>query len=157
MKIEYDKDLARMNTFGMKVSCACYVEFSSEDENTFGMKVSCACYVEFSSEDELSDIFRNMGRYGFPQPFLHIGGGSNLLFTRDFPGTVFHSAIRFIRRVDVQGDSGLKASSGAAGQPGSILVEAGSTSAHGAPGRGSGDRRTFPASRGKPEPLQSRI
>ena len=106
MKIEYDKDLARMNTFGMKVSCA--------------------CYVEFSSEDELSDIFRNMGRYGFPQPFLHIGGGSNLLFTRDFPGTVFHSAIRFIRRVDVQGDSGLKASSGAAGQPGSILVEAGS-------------------------------
>ena len=107
MKIEYDKDLARMNTFGMKVSCA--------------------CYVEFSSEDELSDIFRNMERYGFPQPFLHIGGGSNLLFTRDFPGTVFHSAIRFIRRVDVrQDDSGLKASSGAAGQPGSVLVEAGS-------------------------------
>ena len=107
MKIEYDKDLARMNTFGMKVSCA--------------------CYVEFSSEDELSDIFRNMERYGFPQPFLHIGGGSNLLFTRDFPGTVFHSAIRFIRRVDArQGDSGLKASSGAAGQPGSVLVEAGS-------------------------------
>lgn len=107
MKIEYDKDLALMNTFGMKVSCA--------------------CYVEFSSEDELSDIFRNMERYGFPQPFLHIGGGSNLLFTRDFPGTVFHSAIRFIRRVDVrQGDSGLKASSGAAGRPGSVLVEAGS-------------------------------
>lgn len=90
MKIEYDKDLARMNTFGMKVSCA--------------------CYVEFSSEDELSDIFRNVERYGFPQPFLHIGGGSNLLFTKDFPGTVFHSAIRFIKTLshpDRRPDSGV--------------------------------------------------
>ena len=77
MKIEYDKDLSRMNTFGMKVRCA--------------------CYVEFDSVEELSDIYRNSPESRFPQPFFHIGGGSNLLFTRDFPGTVFHSAIKFIK------------------------------------------------------------
>ena len=31
-----------------------------------------------------------------PRPFLHIGRGSNLLFMDDFPGTVFHSDIRYI-------------------------------------------------------------
>lgn len=65
--------------------------------NTFGMKVSCACFVEFSSEEELMEIFREGAEHGFPQPVLHIGSGSNLLFLGDFPGTVFHSAIRFIR------------------------------------------------------------
>lgn len=80
MTVEYDKDLSR--------------------HNTFGLKVSCACYVEFGSEDELRKIYGAAGEFGFPQPFLHIGSGSNLLFTRDFPGTVFHSAIRFVRPLD---------------------------------------------------------
>lgn len=85
MKIEYDKDLTGMNTFGMKVRCA--------------------CYVEFDSVEELSDIYRNTPENRFPQPFFHIGGGSNLLFTRDFPGTVFHSAINFIDAPSIAGQT----------------------------------------------------
>jgi len=63
-------------------------------QNTFGMKVSCACYVEYDSASDIRDIIASEE---LPRPFFHIGGGSNLLFTRDYEGTVLHSAIRFIR------------------------------------------------------------
>ena len=66
-------------------------------QNTFRMKVSCACYVEYETVKELEGL--NFDR--LPQPLLHIGAGSNLLFTGDFPGTVLHSNIEFIKYVDV--------------------------------------------------------
>ena len=56
------------------------------------MKVSCRAYVEISDpEDLLSLDFDSL-----PQPIFVMGGGSNLLFTKDFPGTVLHLAIRFL-------------------------------------------------------------
>ena len=75
--------------------------------NTFRMKVSCACFVEY---DTLEDLFK-IDLDGLPQPVLHIGSGSNLLFTGDFPGTVLHSCIRFLRTVGDDGED--------------VLVEAG--------------------------------
>ena len=66
-------------------------------QNTFRMKVSCACYVEYETVKELEGL--NFER--LPKPLLHIGAGSNLLFTKDFPGTVLHSNIEFIKYVDV--------------------------------------------------------
>lgn len=65
--------------------------------NTFRMKVSCACFVEYESVRELEGL--NFER--LPKPLLHIGEGSNLLFTGDFPGTVLHSNIEYIKYVDV--------------------------------------------------------
>ena len=72
IKTEYYKDLTRMNTFGMKVKARCFVEYDS---------VADLVDIEF---EELA------------RPVLHIGGGSNLLFTDDFKGTVLHSKINFI-------------------------------------------------------------
>ena len=66
-------------------------------QNTFRMKVSCACYVEYENVKELEGL--NFDR--LPKPLLHIGEGSNLLFTQDFPGTVLHSNIEYIKYVDV--------------------------------------------------------
>ena len=66
-------------------------------QNTFRMKVSCACYVEYENVRELVGL--NFDR--LPQPLLHIGAGSNLLFTGDFPGTVLHSNIEFIKYIDM--------------------------------------------------------
>lgn len=60
--------------------------------NTFRMDVSCGLYIEYDSVADLLDI--DFGE--LPEPVLHIGGGSNLLFTGDFPGTVLHSAVKFI-------------------------------------------------------------
>lgn len=63
--------------------------------NTFRMKVKAACLVEYYSVEELDGISR---MEDLPRPFLHIGGGSNLLFLKDFPGTILHSKIRFIEK-----------------------------------------------------------
>ena len=60
--------------------------------NTFGMKVKARCFMEYDSVADLVDIdFEELAR-----PVLHIGGGSNLLFTDDFKGTVLHSKINFM-------------------------------------------------------------
>ena len=72
VKTEYYKDLTKMNTFGMKVKARCFIEYDS---------VADLVDIEF---EELA------------RPMLHIGGGSNLLFTDDFKGTVLHSKINFI-------------------------------------------------------------
>ena len=72
IKTEYYKDLTKMNTFGMKVKARCFIEYDS---------VADLVDMEF---DELA------------RPVMHIGGGSNLLFTDDFKGTVLHSKINFI-------------------------------------------------------------
>ena len=71
--------------------------FDLSAHNTFRMKVSCACYVEY---DSVEDLF-SLDFDSLPKPVVHIGGGSNLLFTQDFPGTVLHSAIHYIKYVDM--------------------------------------------------------
>ncbi|MBR6883664.1 MAG: UDP-N-acetylmuramate dehydrogenase [Bacteroidales bacterium] len=54
--------------------------------NTFGMKVSCRLYVEVTDPEDLLTLDFD----ALPQPLFVMGGGSNLLFTGDFPGTVLH-------------------------------------------------------------------
>jgi len=60
--------------------------------NTFGMDVKASLFVEYASVDELKEVL------GCPQlmagKWLHIGGGSNLLFTGDYDGLILHSAIK---------------------------------------------------------------
>lgn len=69
-----------------------YTNHSLFPYNTFGMNVQATHFVEYDSADELSSFLQK------PQhlllPYLHIGGGSNLLFTTDYPGTILHSAIK---------------------------------------------------------------
>ena len=77
MRIEYNYDLSA--------------------HNTFRMKVKCACFVEYGSVEELASIDWD----SLPKPVKHIGEGSNLLFTGDFPGTILHSAIKYVKYVDM--------------------------------------------------------
>ena len=50
------------------------------------MKVSCRTYVEVTDPEDLLTLNFD----ALPQPLFVMGGGSNLLFTKDFPGTVLH-------------------------------------------------------------------
>ena len=65
--------------------------------NTFRMKVRCALYIEYDKVEEL----QSLPWQDLPKPIMHIGAGSNLLFTGDFPGTVLHSNVKFIKFVDM--------------------------------------------------------
>ena len=68
--------------------------------NTCGMKGKARCFMEYDSVADLGDIeFEELAR-----PILHIGGGSNLLFTDDFKGTILHSKVNFIEVLDECGE-----------------------------------------------------
>ncbi len=56
------------------------------------MRVRCALYVEVTEDADLLAL----DWAALPQPVMVMGGGSNLLFTRDFPGTVLHVAVNGI-------------------------------------------------------------
>jgi UDP-N-acetylmuramate dehydrogenase len=60
--------------------------YDLSQQNTFGMKVSCRLYVEVTEPEDLLTLDID----ALPQPLFVMGGGSNLLFTGDFPGTVLH-------------------------------------------------------------------
>lgn len=66
-------------------------------KNTFGMDVKADRWIEYSSQEELCELLLHKERWSFP--LLHIGAGSNLLFSGDFKGTVLHSGIKGIELV----------------------------------------------------------
>ena len=87
--------------------------------NTFRMKVRCALYVEIEAEEELPALDFS----ALPQPVMVMGGGSNLLFTKDFPGTVLHYGVSTALD-QVQGIFGPGAISGAGPGPSSVPLNA---------------------------------
>ena len=67
-------------------------DYSLLPHNTFGMDVKASTFIEYTSVDELKEF---LGRYPLEEGhWLHIGGGSNLLFTGDYSGIILHSAIK---------------------------------------------------------------
>jgi UDP-N-acetylmuramate dehydrogenase len=54
--------------------------------NTFALQQHCTSLVEVTSKAELIDICNNL--YKQQLPMLVLGGGSNLVFTEDYDGTV---------------------------------------------------------------------
>lgn len=78
--------------------------------NTFGIKARCDRFVEFGSVDELQAVVRNLS--ADDAPLLLLGGGSNLLLTGDYHGTVLHSAIRGIEAKPVSDGILLRVGSG---------------------------------------------
>lgn len=67
-------------------------DYSLFSHNTFGIKAKCDRFIEFNSVEEIVDTLKS-GLTEADQPLLLLGGGSNLLLTGDYHGTVLHSAI----------------------------------------------------------------
>ena len=67
-------------------------DYSLKEHNTFGIDAKCRRVIEFDNDDEavvVAEILRQSG-----MPYIIIGGGSNLLLTRDFDGIVVRSAVK---------------------------------------------------------------
>ena len=79
--------------------------FSLLGHNTFGIDVQAAAWVEYSSAEELREVARMLRDAELPSPWMHVGGGSNLLFTKDWPGTLLHSRITGIEELERDEDA----------------------------------------------------
>ena len=67
-------------------------DYSLFNHNTFGIDAKCSRFIEYENDDEairVAEILRKS-----KQPYIIIGGGSNLLLTRDFDGIVVRSGIK---------------------------------------------------------------
>ena len=74
--------------------------YSLREHNTFGLDVVARQFIGYSTVDELVEVLSSLRRGG--QRILHIGSGSNLLFTKDFDGTILHSDIKFVQYVSCE-------------------------------------------------------
>lgn len=63
--------------------------------NTFGIEAKCARFLEYTSAEEAREVAAVLRTSDVP--YLIIGGGSNLLLTKDFDGIVVRSDILGIR------------------------------------------------------------
>lgn len=68
--------------------------------NTFGIDVRASHLASFKSAEELAELLRR----GAVPPVLVLGGGSNLLFTKDVEGLVIKNEIRGIRKIKEDDD-----------------------------------------------------
>lgn len=68
--------------------------FSLKKHNTFGVDVSAKFFAEVTSSDELFQAINHSRIQSLPMLFL--GGGSNILFTKDFEGAVIQLDLKGI-------------------------------------------------------------
>lgn len=70
--------------------------YSLLNNNTFGIDETCRRYIQFDTRDECIEVVRSLT--DADRPLLIIGGGSNLLLTGPFEGTVLRSNIKGIEQ-----------------------------------------------------------
>lgn len=81
--------------------------------NTFGIEARAEYFIEVTSANEVMDVLKT--EIAQTVPLLVLGGGSNILFTRDFNGLVILNRIRGIELTGEKGeDAYVKAGSGEA-------------------------------------------
>ena len=75
--------------------------------NTFGIDAKARLFIEYYSLDELRQVLKEHKG----EQILHIGQGSNLLFTKDFDGVILHSGMaraKFLDDETVEAQNGLR-------------------------------------------------
>ena len=66
--------------------------YSLKEHNTFGIDAKCRRFIEFEDDDEAFEVAEILRKSALP--YIIIGGGSNLLLTKDFDGIVVRSGIK---------------------------------------------------------------
>ncbi len=70
--------------------------------NTFGLDYKADRIIHLHDDSEIRSVSKKIGEFG---PCFILGGGSNLLFTGDFNGTLLHPAIGGLRILKNESDS----------------------------------------------------
>ena len=81
--------------------------------NTFGLDYKADCMIHITTEKEAVSLFN--GEVRWKKHLLIIGGGSNILFTSDFKGTVLHPEFKGIKIEDEETEKGYVIVSAGAG------------------------------------------
>ena len=68
-----------------------FKDYSLKEHNTFGIEAKCSRFLEFEDEQEAVDVASILRES--KMPYIIIGGGSNLLLTKDFEGIVVRSDV----------------------------------------------------------------
>lgn len=71
-------------------------DYNLLSNNTFGIDAKADFFMEYDSVEELKALLPEIR----DKKILHIGGGSNLLFTGDFHGVILHSRIKGMEVVE---------------------------------------------------------
>lgn len=66
--------------------------YSLKEHNTFGIDAKCRRFIEFEDDDEAFEVAAILRKSALP--YIIIGGGSNLLLTKDFDGIVVRSGVK---------------------------------------------------------------
>jgi UDP-N-acetylmuramate dehydrogenase len=67
--------------------------------NTFGIDAQAKYFSTFDSTEQLDELLNNLKLHAEDFNYLILGGGSNLLFTKDFDGIVLKNEISGIEKV----------------------------------------------------------
>ena len=73
-----------------------------QDHNTFKMKVSCRKFIELERPEEIVTLAEQQD---LAQPYYILGGGSNVLFTHDYEGTILHPVFQGIETMEEDAQS----------------------------------------------------
>lgn len=76
---------------------------SLKDFNTFGLDYMADCMIQVNTDKELKTLFR--GEIKIQKPVLILGGGSNILFTGNFKGTILKPVFGGIRIEKTEGEN----------------------------------------------------
>jgi len=75
--------------------------FSLKPYNTFGIDVRAKYFSAFSDTEQLKELTTNIPiTIGTPKKIFLLGGGSNILFTKDFDGYVLKNDVRGIAKIN---------------------------------------------------------
>jgi len=80
--------------------------FSLKKLNTFGIDVSAKYFATFSTVDEINELleFKQLSTINYQPSTLILGGGSNILFTKNFDGLVLKNQIKGIEIINEDDD-----------------------------------------------------
>lgn len=97
------------------------LNYSLLNNNTFGIDETCRRYIQFDTLDECISVVKSLT--DSDRPLLIIGGGSNLLLTGPFDGTVLRSNIKGIHQLSHTTDDDVVAVVAGSGETWDDVVE----------------------------------